>query len=170
MKKMLIYLLTGLILIGLLWYVTGLLLPAKRQFVRRHTFEYAPETVFAVVTDIAGQVHWRSDLAAIEALEGRPAATWREVPRRQPPVHVSAIATVPNERFELHLEGQGFVGHWTGTFAQVPEGTLCTFVEEVTVERPWMRVVAWLLADIPQMMDLYIRDLEDHLHHQSHGR
>lgn len=170
MKKMLLYIGIGVFALLLIVFIIGLILPKQRTFSRNQTFKAPIEKVFEVVTDLKGQESWRSDVKEIQvksAVHGKE--IWIEIPKNQPPIHFRSIAKIQNQLYEMDIEGQGFNGHWVGTFEKGNDGTTkVNFTEIATVPNPFLRVFAYLFIDLGKSIDLYINDLSKKLNAQSH--
>lgn len=161
MKKMLLYILVGILAcIGAILLI-GLSLPAQRTFTRTHVFKSPVEKVFEMVTNVEGQASWRSDLKAVQL--NSPEAgkeRWTEILKNQPPIQFQSTAKILNQRFEMKLKGQGFTGHWVGEFEPSPnQGTRVSFTETTTVNHPFARVFAYLFVDLNKSIERYIQDL-----------
>lgn len=162
---MFFYIVIGILALILIIFVLGIALPKQRTFEKMHTFHAPVERVFQVVTDLEGQVAWRSDVKEIQVKSaGYGKEIWVEVPKNQPPIYFRSTAKIQNEHYEMEIEGQGFKGHWVGIFEKVNDSTTqVTFSETATVENPFFRVFAYLFVDLGKTIDLYISDLSKKL-------
>ena len=127
---------------GLLSLV-GLFLGAEQRVSSEALFQRPPETVWRVLTDLAGMPLWRSDLSALERLpdlEGRP--VWREIGQGGIRVIELAVAQPPS-RLVLRRTRDGVPAFPMRTFelAAASGGTRVTLTERARVANPLQRVL-----------------------------
>ncbi len=142
-------------------FAVGFSLPKQREFVKQAALKSPPEKVFQLVTDVQGQVSWRSDVREIKVIDEK---TWTEVPRKGAPITFRTKQKVENRLFEIEIIApESFNGHWVGTFEKTPTGTNVVFKEAVVIENPFFRVLDLVFVDLDQTMDVYLANLKTKL-------
>lgn len=124
---------------------------------------YQAETVWAVVTDLEATA-WRSDLRRVEVLS--PTA-FIEYDNTGNATQFTVTDAQPPHRWSFTLEGEAFVGQWTGLFQPVPGGVRLTFTEEITPKHRWM--VLFLPIYLRRQQRRYLADLRRALAHRAGG-
>ncbi|MBD2768647.1 hypothetical protein IC235_12195 [Hymenobacter sp. BT664] len=81
-RKMAVAVVSSLAVVAL-FFITGLLIPKQREFVKQAEFNNPPEKVFQVVTDVKNQALWRDDVQKIKVIDSN---TWTEVPKKGTPI------------------------------------------------------------------------------------
>jgi hypothetical protein len=158
MKKYMMMIFYGLIVLVAVLLVVGLVLPRQRTFYKEAVLRAAPADVFAVVTDVQAQATWRSDLLQVEML---PDGSWKEIPKRGPALHFRERRKVPAMVFEIEMmPTSGFQGYWTGHFSAGPDGTTrVKFTEVVELPQLFGRLFSYLFVNLDKTMDQYLADL-----------
>jgi len=83
MMTWLVRVVVGLIVIGIVVFIVGSLLPQNHTASRTANFSQPPETVWAAMTDVAAFPSWRSDVATVAQLAPQnDKPVWRETSHR----------------------------------------------------------------------------------------
>lgn len=141
-------------------YIYASALPEEVGAERTRTLNAPVERVFALVTDIAAQPTWRTDILDVTLDDdGRG---WTERTKHGVVIAFVEAARSPPTRFEITFSSpQGFSGRWIGVFASTPEGkTDVTFTEIVRTKNPMGRLMQRLFSPPGAHIELYLRDLE----------
>jgi hypothetical protein len=80
--KYLIWALSGLLVVGGVFWLSGLLLPPKHEASATLRLKATPEAVWAVLAAVDNYPLWRSDLATLEIIGRKPELSWTETARR----------------------------------------------------------------------------------------
>ncbi|MFY8152756.1 MAG: SRPBCC family protein, partial [Hyphomicrobiales bacterium] len=103
----------------LIW---GAFLPSTVSATRSAVLRASVETVFARVTDPAGQTTWRTDVSAVTMEPGGTA--WTETTRGGIVIGFEEVTREAPARYAIRFASpQGFDGAWEGVFAAEGENT-----------------------------------------------
>jgi uncharacterized protein YndB with AHSA1/START domain len=146
----------GVSILGVLAW--GWSLPATVTAEREVRLPAPPSRVFAIVTDVEGQVRWRRDVADVRPT---PDGTgWVERNRRGDAIVFHTVTKEPDRLFEIaYTASLGFSGRWTGTIAPDGDGTRFAVVETVTTPGIVGRLLGRMFAPPGHHADLYLEDL-----------
>ena len=123
-------------------------------------FDAEIERVWEIVTDNA-EWEWRSDLSKIE-ITGEN--TFTEFAKNGFPTRFTITEKKEHERNEFDMDNKNFSGRWTGIFRAAGEKqTEVTFIEQLRVKNPVMRVLAAAFMNIKKFQLAYIEDLRARL-------
>jgi uncharacterized protein YndB with AHSA1/START domain len=151
-------------LVCLLVLGLGYLLPAERTTTKTSLIDASPDRVYEIVTDVAKQTEWRSDLRHLKFDgddDGGPFRRWTEEHETGLVVHVRETAKKPLTQYDIEFETtNGIRGSVAGTFEPSNEQrTKLTVVEKVIVDNPLRRVVCYIALNLDTLMDEYLGDL-----------
>ena len=151
------------VLIGAGAWVYASRLPATVTIAREAVVPASTGRVYALVTDVAAQRRWRSDVRAVTVLDGGHA--WIEH-MKGGDIRFDTIERVPNALFEIaYRSDRGFSGRWRGEFApDGPNAARVSVVETTTTPSPITRLIGRLVAPPGAHADLYLADLRRALH------
>jgi hypothetical protein len=141
-------------------FAYGASLPVEVKAERTQTLNAPVDKVYAIVSDVAGQAAWRSDVGNVRmSADGR---SWTEETKQGVTIAFEEVARTPPTRFEIDFTSpQGFSGRWVGVFAPTPDGkTQITFTETVRTESPIGRLMQQIFAPPGAHIDLYLKDLD----------
>lgn len=124
---------------------------------------YQAEAVWSVVTNLKDTA-WRSDLHRVEVLSP---STFIEYDNKGNATQFAVTDAQPPHRWAFTMEGEAFVGQWTGLFQAVPGGVQLTFTEEITPKRWWMAL--FLPAYLRRQQRRYLADLRRALANRAGG-
>ena len=123
-------------------------------------FDAEIERVWEIVTDNA-EWELRSDLSKIE-ITGEN--TFTEFAKNGFPTRFTITEKKEHERYEFDMDNKNFSGRWTGIFRAAGEKqTEVTFIEQLRVKNPVMRVLAAAFMNIKKFQLAYIEDLRARL-------
>ena len=123
-------------------------------------FDTEIERVWEIVTNNA-EWEWRSDLSKIE-ITGEN--TFTEFAKNGFPTRFTITEKKEHERYEFDMDNKNFSGQWTGIFRAAGEKqTEVTFIEQLRVKNPVMRVLAAAFMNIKKFQLAYIEDLRARL-------
>lgn len=160
------YIVFGLIAIIMIgWVLVSVSLP-KDRVVSRTVFIKAPvDKVWEAVTNVSGQIFWRSDLKKVEIKapeEGRD--VWVEVMSSGKSVTLKTISSKYPSLFHVEIvPSRFFKGYWEGEFIKNQSGTTVRIKETSRVDNPLYRPLALLFFNCEAMVDRYQKDLKNHL-------
>lgn len=139
--------------------MVGLLLPETRTGSAQRLMRATPDTILSVITDVAAQPNWRSDVRAIEA-EGD---AWVEVTRSGDRIRfewTERTATTLALRFR---SDRGVVGTWRARLVPETGGTRLAVEERASIRGPLGRLIAALLFDPNTFSERYLDELAQRL-------
>lgn len=117
------------------------------------TFNCNIEKVWNIVTSLENY-QWRSDLSKIEIIND---TQFIEYTKDDYATTFTITLQEPCKRWEFNMENDNMKGHWTGIFTKVDNGTKITFVEEVSVKKPFLKL--FIKSFLKKQQALYISDL-----------
>jgi uncharacterized protein YndB with AHSA1/START domain len=151
--------------VALLIIAIGLMLPRDHTATRTADTSVPPDTVWAVITDVASYPRWRPDVKRVEILppvDGRP--SWREI-RRNDSIPYETVASVPPTRFVTRIADPTlpFGGEWSIELAPIPTGARVTITERGQIHNLLYRVVSHFVLGYTTTMDAYLHALQRRL-------
>lgn len=154
MRMMFIAVAIAVVAVGLVLAV-GLLLPETRTGLAQRVTSAQPETIMSVISDVAAQPEWRSDVKAIE-LHGD---AWVEVTRSGDRIRFEWTERTTST-MELRFESDmGVVGTWRAKLIAEPAGTRLEVEEKASIRQPVLRLIAFLMFDPNAFAERYLDEL-----------
>lgn len=150
----------ALVLVGGL-YLYGRSLPREHTVASTITIVAPPDSVYAVIRDIAGTAAWWNDVKSVTRLVGKPRESWEQDMGASGKVQLEVSAVSPPRQMVttiLNDDQQDWGGSWIYEVASTAAGTEVTISEEGWVESPLFRVVAKLRGH-HRTMDSYLSSL-----------
>lgn len=151
---MLIVLATGV-------YVAGMFLPPNHTAARTATLAAPPDTVWAVVTDVAKYPRWRSNVDSVEVLQSRDGRLkWRETSGGDRVSYEATAMTRPSQ-FVARITDRGlpYGGSWDYRILPDGTGSRVTITENGEVYSPIYRIVSRYVTGHTATIDKYLGDL-----------
>lgn len=160
------YLIIGLGAIGILILVLmiGVLLPQKRKVEKITYFQYSPEQIFEVVSDLKGQEEWREGLDTViihQNNENRE--EWTEVPKKGQSLRFKTEEKKPPRLWKFSFQSKGIEGYWEGVYQKEGNKTRVKHIEALYINNPFIRVLSYLFFDPEEFMNSYLKQLADRL-------
>ena len=157
MIKILLIVFSLIILLILVIYSYGLLLPEKRSISKDITINASPEIIYDLAIDAKTQNLWRRDVLKITM--GSDSKKWVEHTKQG---DISFEITKENRPhgFNLKFKAQSFHGKWQGKFVPVNLGSKVSLVETASINSPFLRVLSKVMKFSERFMDSYIYDLK----------
>lgn len=162
MKSALLIIVGSLLALVLVVFAIGAFLPLTHQVTRSTTIAAAPESVWAVVADLAHQPAWRPSLERVDRItsdSGRE--VWREV---QPNGDMLSLETTvrepPNRLVRVIADHDApFRGSWEIVLQPAAGGTLVQVTERGSVPNPLFRFVSRFVLGQDASIQQYLDDL-----------
>lgn len=145
--------------------IVGLLLPQNHSSLRTARFRQAPESIWAAITDHAGEAAWRTDITNKERLDDRHGhPVWCETSKRGERMSFETIAFEPPRRMVTRIADDNlpFGGTWTWDIKPVPGdagASTLTITEDGEIYNPVFRFVARFIIGYRGTMDAYLKAL-----------
>ena len=155
-----------IVLIALLPLIIGLFLPSEKSYTKTFTFNAPVDKVWNTVTDLKGQVKWRSDVKEIQIISGtKDGEVWVEQPMKGPSIKFRTKEKIENQLWVMEIiDNPTFSGKWVGTFEALGDNrTKVVFTESPTIPNPYFRTFSLLFVDMNKTMELYLENLEREL-------
>jgi len=159
-----IYLIAGIISIGVFILIAGLLLPTERVVTKKGLFSVSPEVLYGIVTD---NTDWRyrkslNDLIIHESKDG--VEVWDEISHNGNVIRFKTREKRPSSFYSFDMDSNLFSGYWTAEFEPNDKGeTIFTATEYIRVNNPFVKTISYLFFDIGKLMDEYQDDLRQKL-------
>lgn len=153
----------ALVGVGVAVWIYGASLPSELRADRTVTLDAPVQEVYRLVTDVARQPEWRSDVRTVTLQDG--GKRWTEETRQGIAVDFEEVERVPLQTYAIRFQSaQGFEGGWVGSFKSLSSGdTELKVVETVRTSSPIGRVIQRMLAPAGAHTDLYLKDLKQAL-------
>jgi len=150
-----------LVLLVVVNYGIGLLIPEERTAPKTALIEGAPELVYRLITDVEGHPQWRSDIRSVSVDEKGPLLKWTEIHEAGVTVYVQEKVKEPLQRYEIDFEvSNGLHGRWIGALEPSSENrTKLTCSETIVIENPMFRLPAFLFLNMGTSVDVFLGDL-----------
>ena len=142
--------------------VVGSLLPKAHAVSRMAHFNRTQAEIWEAVSDIAGQVSWRTDLRRVERLPDRNGRqVWQETDSRGQTLTMETVESQAPRRLVRRIadEGLAFDGSWTIEVAEYGEVTSLTVTEDGEIYNPVFRFVSRFITGQTATIDQYLRAL-----------
>jgi uncharacterized protein YndB with AHSA1/START domain len=163
--KWLLIILGVVVVLVLLMYVLGALMPVKHTASRAARFKQKPETVFAAITDWRAFPAWRPEVREVrERGGGVGGARWVEV-SRDGEIPIEVIASDPPRRLVGRITDDDrklpFGGTWTYDIEPAADGHGCTLTitEDGEVYPPPFRFMSKYVFGHTSTMERYLKNL-----------
>lgn len=153
--RILILSLLALVLLVVMIFLIGWLLPATREGRASTVIAAPPERILAVIADVEAQPDWRAVGSVTRTAEG-----WEEETARG-----ERIAFVAEEMTEARIRlrfasSAGYTGAWEAVLEPAQGGTRIAVVERATIPSPVGRIVARLMFDPGAFATTYLAALK----------
>jgi uncharacterized protein YndB with AHSA1/START domain len=159
--RWILWIIGGLVALGLVIYVIGLLLPQSHVASASARFAAKPDALWASLTDVAAFPQWRRDVTRVEILPDENGQRgWREY-GRQGTVTYRVVESVPPQRLVSRIadERLPYGGTWTYELAPAGDGTRLTITERGAIYNPVFRFVARFVMGHTATMNGVLRAL-----------
>jgi uncharacterized protein YndB with AHSA1/START domain len=159
--RWILWIIGGLVALGLVIYVIGLLLPQSHVASASARFAAKPDALWASLTDVAAFPQWRRDVTRVEILPDENGQRgWREY-GRQGTVTYRVVESVPPQRLVSRIadERLPYGGTWTYELAPAGDGTRLTITERGEIYNPVFRFVARFVMGHTATMNGVLRAL-----------
>ncbi len=166
-------LIVGGVLVGIVlaMYLAGGLLPKGHVASRDITVRATPESVWAVITDVAAFPTWRPDVRSVEILpSANGQAAWRERGR-----HGDIAFRVVEAHPPVRLVGEiadpdlPYGGRWIYVITPGPNGTRLEITEEGEVYNPLFRFLSRFVFGHTSSIETYLQALDKHVADNAEG-
>lgn len=163
MIRWVLFAVAGLIVIVLVVYGVGLVLPEDHTATLSRELSIPVADVWGRVTDLDDHARWRPDVDSVVWIERPPNVlpAWREYGRTGV-LTMEATVAEPLDRLVLEIidEGLPFGGSWTYEFEPTESGTRLTITEDGEIYHPIFRFVAKFALGYDRTMKAYLDALE----------
>jgi uncharacterized protein YndB with AHSA1/START domain len=159
--RWILWIIGGLVALGLVVYVIGLLVPQSHIASSSARFAAKPDTLWASLTDVAAFPQWRRDVTRVEILPDENGQRgWREY-GRQGTVTYRVVESVPPQRLVSRIADDHlpYGGSWTYELAPAGDGTRLTITERGEIYNPVFRFVARFVMGYTATMNGALRAL-----------
>jgi uncharacterized protein YndB with AHSA1/START domain len=158
MTRWLLIILGALIGLLLLATLVGLALPREHHVSSRISLKQPPESVFAVIRDVAALPTWWPTVKQVSRRDDpQRREIWDETMRDGFEMGIEVATAEPPTMLKTVIVGDNapFGGSWTTRIDPVPGGSTVTVTEDGWVSNPVFRVISRLMG--------HHRTMDDHL-------
>jgi uncharacterized protein YndB with AHSA1/START domain len=151
----------ALVAIVLVVTLVGWMQPVAHKAVRERTFAVAPDSLFALITDVEKAPSWRTKVKSVEVVANDSGKrSFREVSSDGSILYVVEEA-VPGRRFVTRIADRSlpFGGKWTFDLSPAGAGTTLRITEDGEVYNPIFRFVSRFVMGHHATIDAYLNDL-----------
>jgi hypothetical protein len=161
--------LVAAVLLVVLVYGVGLLMPAERSVTKTTLIDGLPELVFRITTEVEKFPEWRSELRDLSVETRGDLWAWNEVRDGGVTLHCRETLKEPLRKYRVEYESSsGIYGHWDGEFEPSNEDrTKLTCSETMVIENPLFRLPAYVLLNTGARLDVLLGDLNRRVAGQS---
>lgn len=161
MMTWLVRIVVGLVVIGVLVFIVGSLLPQNHTASRTAHFSQPPETVWTAITDVAAFPSWRSDVESVVQLgpqNDKP--VWRETSHRGESITYAVETWEPPRHLVTRITDKNlpFGGSWDYALSPSGTGSTLTITENGEIYNPVFKVVSRFMSKTATM-DAYLAAL-----------
>ena len=163
--KWLLIILAVVVVLAVLVYVVGALMPVKHSASRAARFRQKPETIFAAITDWRAFPTWRPGLREVRERQGSAGrASWVEVSREGEIAMEVVEADAPRRLVGRIADPERklpFGGTWTYVIEPAQDGAGCTLTitEDGEVYPPPFRFMSKYVFGHTATMEKYLKNL-----------
>jgi uncharacterized protein YndB with AHSA1/START domain len=161
MMTWLVRIVVGLVVIGVLVFIVGSLLPQNHTASRTAHFSQPPETVWTAITDVAAFPSWRSDVESVVQLAPQnDKPVWREKSHRGSAITFAAETWEPPRHLVTRIADKDlpFGGSWDYALSPSGTGSDLTVTENGEIYNPVFKVVSRFMSKTATM-DAYLAAL-----------
>jgi hypothetical protein len=150
-----------LLVLVVLAFAVGALLPREHTAAVRVQLRQPPQRVYATIADVSAAPTWREELNGVEVLSppGQP-LRWRETGKFGELTFVRD-EDVPGRRIVARIDdtSQGFGGTWTYAISPADSGSVLTITEQGVVYNPLFRFMSRFVFGHYATLETYARSL-----------
>lgn len=166
---MIIYIIAGIVVVIILIFIIGLLLPKERVINRKGYFNVSPEILYGIVTNNNDWKYRRSlkNLVIHENKDGME--VWDEISHDGTVIRFQTKEKHPFSFYSFNMETKLFTGYWIGEFeSDGNNGTIFTATEYICIKNPFIKTLSYLFFNIGKLMDEYQEDLQKKIKGSNH--
>ena len=148
------------------------LVPNTRSGTHVVTLNGSLEDVWAVYTDPASLLEWRSSVLEIVGPEGEAGSRrWIEVSKHDVRIAFQETVFDAPRRYEMNTSSDGyFTGQYVAEFEQIePSVVRGTFTETITTEGLKSKILALMFVRPKQLIEDFARDAQAEIDRRSQG-
>jgi len=137
----------------------GLTLPQNHSALRTAQLSPAPDSVWAIITNVDGYPSWRKDVTSVERVPGQT-LSWREISGRDRMTYEATTVEQPSH-FVTHIADKDlpFGGSWDYRIEPSGTGSKLTITENGEVYNPIFRFVSRFVMGHTATIDKYLTAL-----------
>ena len=149
----------GLLVVCLVVYVIGLMLPQSHVASASARYAATPEAIWDTLTDVLSFPKWRRDVSRVEVLpDENGQAGWREY-GKQGTVTYRVVELIPRRKLVSRIADKNlpYGGSWTYELAPADSGTRLTITERGEIYNPIFRFVSRFVLGYTATMNGILR-------------
>ncbi len=150
-----------LVALGLAVFIAGSMMPQNHTASRSASLSAPPDSVWAVITDVAAFPRWRKDVAVVETLPSRDGkVVWKETSAGRNSLTFEAETAEQPRHLVTRITDKGlpFGGSWDYVIVPDGSGSRITITENGEIYNPIFRVVSRAMG-YTSTLDAYLESL-----------
>lgn len=151
--------LLGTLILVFLVLLIGMLLPAREQVTRVELFKAPIADVWEALSNLPGQMLWRTNLKNIQTLDDDDGLRWVEQLLQGTTVVLRKTKENPLQELTVELRQRGMCATRQARLNSVPGGTRVTFTQTLQINMPFRRLLNRFRGGVDSHLDDFIRQL-----------
>ena len=161
MKKIMLYILLGIIFLLLVILIVGLLLPKTRTIQKETVFNAPVEVVYNTVINNKDWEYRKSvdDLQIIETIGD--IEIWEETSGGNV-IRFKTVEKIPFTFYSFEMDSKLFKGNWSAEFEAIETNkTRFIATESIEYKNPFVRAIGYIFINLDKYMEIYQNELRD---------
>lgn len=152
------------VVLGVVW-LYGRSLPREHRVSSSITITASPDSVYAVIRDLARTPSWWSDVNSMKPITGKRRESWEQQMKLSGAMQVEVTSEQPGSRLVMTVlndDQKDWGGKWTYDVMRTGVGTEVKMTEDGWVEAPLYRVLMKVRGGPNRTIDSYLKSLAAH--------
>ena len=152
------------VVLGGVW-VYGRSLPREHRVTSSIALTAAPDSVYAVIRDLARTPDWWSDVNSMKRLTGKRRESWEQLMKLSGPVQIEVTSETPGQRLVMTVlndDQKDWGGKWTYDVMRTGVGAEVRMTEDGWVQAPLYRVLMKVRGGPNRTINSYLKSLGAH--------
>lgn len=161
--RIMVYILAGIVIVVLIFFIVGLLLPQKRTKTKKTVLNAPIEKVYNTVTNNRDW-KYRTSLDDLKIIETNgDFEIWEEISRGIT-IQFKTTEKRPFTFYSFEMDSKIFQGNFFAEFETFENDKTCfTATETIEYKNLLLRVIGYILMDLEKLMEIYQNELRNEL-------